>query len=1104
MSDEPVSCPGCGRPFPAGSGECPACAGTTAGPLDTLAIASPGLGRPGTILAGRYRLARQLGQGGMGEVFEAFDQELGEHVALKFLRPELHADPLASERFRREIKLARKVAHPNVCRVYDVGHAEIDGRHVAFLSMQLLSGETLAQRLARRGSLTPAEALPIVRQLAAGLAAAHEAGVIHRDFKPSNVMLVSASGEERAVITDFGLARSHGSDASVSTQAGDLVGTPAYMAPEQVEGKDITTATDVYALGIVLFEMLTGSRPFGGDTPFECALRRLREPPPPPRSLAPDLDPRWEAVILRCLAREPRDRPAVEAVVRALVGETSLPRGQRPKRRKLEWLAAALAVLAVLGGALLWRGSGRAGRARSGQPRPAVAVLGFVNLARDAGAAWLGNAFTETLGSEVAASQRLRQVSSEEVARLRADLGLAEVSTLAPATLARVRELTGADLVVSGVYTVFPGQAGARLISLQVSVQDTASGERRGGFAEKGTEGELFELVSRAGSRLREELTGGHGDPTVTTLGASFGGSQEAARLYAEGLVRLREFDVQAARELLEEAARLAPEAPLVHLALADAYASLAMSARAAESARRALELADRLSPEQRRLAEGRVAELARDWPRAIEIYAALVRDVPDSLDYGLRLGEAQLAAAKSAQALETAELLRRQLPLPLRDDPRLDILEARASYYLSDYKRQLEAAQRGERKARELGARLVEARAMDAAGSAQRLLGDLDGAMASLQKARAMYAAVGSRRNVARVLNSIGNVLFDRRDVPGAVEAYQQAADGFRAVGDRQTLALQLHNLAWPVYTVGDSVRARGHLEESVAILRELDDSKELTVALQKLGSVLLDLGDVAGARTALEESARVAHANGRRGTESAALAKLGEVLMAADRLSEARDAFARSAEILRQLPGLEAASKVQDMLPLCVDVEDGQAGTVLERLNQLAPTLLENIDPDNPIQLLGIFIRAQAMSGRVAEAGQTLTAVTAATQRSSNPRVAIRLAVERAFVARKAGDLAHARELASEAGRKARAGGFVPLELAARLEEALALQATGDRSAPSLLDGLRRDASAHGFLLVARKAAEARRPAPNAAAAGPGEAGGAPAARPRERGVE
>lgn len=1074
MSDRSGVCPGCGRLLPAAGGACPSCAGAAATPLATLVVTSAGLGAPGAVLAGRYRVVRTLGQGGMGEVVEAFDQELGEHVALKFLRPELHADPQASERFRREIKLARKVTHPNVCRVFDVGHAEIDGRHATFLSMQLLPGETLAQRLARCGRLAPAEALPIVRQLAAGLAAAHEAGVIHRDFKTSNVMLLAGSGEERAVITDFGLARGHGSDASVSTQAGELVGTPAYMAPEQVEGGEITTATDVYALGVVLYEMVTGARPFGGDTPFECALRRLREPPPSPRALAPDLDRRWEDVILRCLARDPCERPPVEAIVPALVGEASEVSRPRPGRRHVVWLALALAVVGLATGALMWRELRSTSRSRSGRVRPAVAVLGFVNLAQDAGTAWLGNAFSETLGSELAASERLRQVSGEEVARLRADLGLAEVSTLAPATLLRVRELTGADIVVAGAYTVFPGQAGApRVVTLQVSVQDTASGERRGGFAEKGTETELFELVSRAGARLREELTGGDGGATSTTLGASFGGSREAARLYSEGSARLHEFDVQAARELFEEAVRLAPEAPLVHLALADAYASLAMSDRAVESARRALALADRLSPKQRRLAEGRLAELERDWPRAIEIYAGLVRDVPDSLDYGLRLGDAQLAGGKSAQALATAEMLRDRLPPPLRDDARIDILEARAAYYLSDYTRQLEAARRGEQKARKLGARLVEARAMDAAGSAQRLLGDLDGAMESLQKARAMYAAVGSRRNVARMLNSIGHVLFDRRDLDGAIEAYRQAADGFREIGDRQNQAILLHNLAWPLFVRGDSARALEHVDESLAVLRQFGDNKELAVALQKRGAILLDRGGLAGARQALEEAADLARASGRRGTESAALATLGEVFVAADRLEEARAAFGRSAEILRQLPGLEAASRVQEVLSLCLDLEAGDAGKVLELLGPVATELSGPGDPEKLVQLLGVLVRAEAMTGHVDDADRTLGQLGEAAARSADPRVAIRLLIERAFAARHRGVPGQAREMAAEARNKARAGGFVPLELEARLEEALALRAVSDRSARQLLEALEKDARARGFLLVARKAA-------------------------------
>ncbi|MCU0293285.1 MAG: protein kinase [Thermoanaerobaculaceae bacterium] len=1079
MSDDRVPCTGCGQLLPAGSTRCSACGGPTAAPVETLVVASSVLGVAGAVISGRYRIVRPLGRGGMGEVVEAFDQELGEHVALKFLRPELHADARAGERFRREIKLARKVTHPNVCRVFDVGHAEIDGRHVTFLSMQLLGGETLAQRIDRVGRLSTAEALPLVKQMAAGLAAAHEAGVIHRDFKASNVMLLPGSGGERAVITDFGLARSHGSDASVATQAGDLVGTPAYMAPEQVEGHEITTATDVYALGIVLFEMLTGTRPFDGDTPFECALRRLREPPPLPRSLVPDLDPRWEAVILRCLARDPRDRCDVEEIVPALTDASKVVRRPGARRRLPLWAAAAGVAVAAAGGAVVWRALHRGGGVAVTSARPAVAVLGFVNLSQGADTAWMGNALAETLGSEVAASDHLRQVSGEEVARVRADLGLAEVSTLAPATLARVRNLTGADLVVGGAYLVYPGQAGQRLVSLQVSVQSTARGERAGGFKEEGSEQALFELVGRAGKRLREELSGAAGGVSAATLGASFGGSQEAARLYSEGLARLREFDPQAARDLLEDAARLAPEAPLVHLALADAYASLAQASRASESAGRALALADRLTAEQKRLVEGRVAELARDWPRAIAAYTGLVRDVPDSIEYGLRLGDAQLAAGQSAQALQTTELLHRQLPPPLRDDPRLDILEARAAYYLSDHTRQLEVARRAERKARELGARLVEARALDVAGSAQRMLGDLDGSMESLQKARAMYVAVGSRRNVARVLNSIANVLYERHDLPAAIDAYQQATDEFRAVGDLQNVGLELHNMTWAVLTTGDAARARRLGEESVAILRSLGDTKELTHALHKLGSVLLDQGDLAGARAAIEESIRLAAANGRKGSESAGHGKLADLLLHADELPAAREAYTRAAEILGQLPGLETSAKMLALLPLGVDLEDGRAAEVVKLMAPAVTAIPDDTDPDDLLSVLALLARAQAAAGLPDEAERTLARAAATARRSPNPRCSIRVEIERSFAFRQRGDPARARELAADARRKAEAGGFVPLALEARLEQGLASLAAGDPTARAELEKLGKDARSRGFLLIARKAS----PAPPAA---------------------
>ena len=325
----------------------------------------------GDVLAARFRIVRFIAAGGMGEVYEAFDEELRDAVALKTIRSDIARDEQSLKRFRREVLLARKVTHQNVCRTFDVfRHRRAspagDGDEVVFVSMELLAGETLAARLGR-GPLSSSETLPIVTQVAAALVAAHRAGVVHRDLKSSNIMLLPpvADTPPRVVVSDFGLAHgSIGAEVTLAETAAKVLGTPAYMAPEQIEGGPITPAVDIYAFGIVMFEMLTGVRPFSADTPVATALKRLYEPPPLVRALAPDLDPRWEEVIQRCLARQPADRfsEASDVVAALTATSVSLPHdpasvGRHRHTGHRRWLAVAgLGALAtIVAGVWLWR-----------------------------------------------------------------------------------------------------------------------------------------------------------------------------------------------------------------------------------------------------------------------------------------------------------------------------------------------------------------------------------------------------------------------------------------------------------------------------------------------------------------------------------------------------------------------------------------------------------------------------------------------------------------------------------------------------------------------------------------------------------------------------
>ncbi len=261
--------------------------------------------QPDIILAERFRIIRELGRGGMGTVYEAFDQQLESNVALKLMQPDLLSDSGGRDRFRREINLARKVTHPNACRIFDFFQHD----DLLFLTMELLWGETLKEHIRRHARMDVDSTTDIVLQVLEALSEMHRAGIVHRDLKTSNIILVPKDNKVRAVVTDFGLAVGlSGNDTFDLTQTGEVLGTPQYMAPEQLKKETITPATDVYAMGLVLYEMLTGELPLKGESPLTIAAKRISEDAPSPKILIPQLDRKWERIILQCLERNPKHR----------------------------------------------------------------------------------------------------------------------------------------------------------------------------------------------------------------------------------------------------------------------------------------------------------------------------------------------------------------------------------------------------------------------------------------------------------------------------------------------------------------------------------------------------------------------------------------------------------------------------------------------------------------------------------------------------------------------------------------------------------------------------------------------------------------------------
>ncbi|HEY2943204.1 MAG TPA: tetratricopeptide repeat protein [Vicinamibacteria bacterium] len=1094
----------------------------------------------GQVLAGRFRIVRFLAHGGMGEVYEAEDVEVRSPVALKTVRPEVAAEPQVIERFRRELLLSRRVTHPNVCRIFDVFHHRpepgAEDAPTIFLVMELLAGETLAARLRRQGRMSTEEALPIVVQMTAALAAAHRAGIVHRDFKSGNVMLVPTETQDtRTVVTDFGLARAVGAlDISTSslTGSGGMVGTSAYMAPEQVEGGDVTPAADIYALGVVIYEMVTATKPFVGDSPFSTALRRLKEPAPSPRLRVPDLDPVWEAVILRSLSRDPADRFArVEEVASALTGHASMavaPRQAPRRRRRVASVAAALVTIAVsslgylaaVGRKAQSPGYGTAALVAPFTARRSVALIGFKNLSGRDDAAWLSTALAEMLATELAAGSKLRTIPAENVARMKIDLTLADTESLGKDTLRLVRSNLGTDLVVLGSYLSLGRDSGGR-IRLDLRIQDAAAGETIASVAEVGTEAELFDLVSRAGSHLRERLgVEPLSAAEVQAVASSRPASGEALRLYAEGLASLRLLDARKARDLLEKAVAADPSYALAHAALAQAWSALGYDAKAKEEARTAFDLSSGLSREETLWIEARYRETAKEWPRAVEVYRSLVSLFPDNLDYGLQLASAQGSAGKANDALVTIASLRR-LRAPSSEDARIDLVEADAKNALSDYKSAQAAAARAVEKGREQHARLLVARALSRSGRILDELGDKQAAIAALEEARRIYTAaqdaagvartlvdlgfsrwtsgdpveaqkmydsalgifhrIGDQRGTAVALNSFAIFRWREGRVDEARRAWEQSLAAYREIGDRPGIARLLNNIAALVEMQGDLPRAASMYEEALATQREAGDRGAMAVALQNVGRIASERGDLGRALNNYDQALAINRATGERSSIASSLHRIAEVMYAEGNLTEARKKEEEALAILVQL-GEELFTPEARVALARVAIEEGRAAEAEAMARQAAQTFSKHKASDFEAAAQGLLADALLAQGKLAEARRAAARAMSLAGKSHSQRVRLSVAIVNARVraaGRSPADTAAAlrslQAVRAEAEKADRRGLSFEAQLALGEVELRAGQSAAGRAR---LEALEREATARGFRLVAGKAAALRAP--------------------------
>jgi len=812
---------------------------------------------------GHYRVLEQIGAGGMGLVFRASDQQLERDVAIKVLPPGMLADGAARKRFRREALALAKLNHPNIGTVYEFGSQE----GLDFLVMEYVGGVAVDARLAS-GPLTQKEVLRLGFQLADGLASAHEHGVIHRDLKPANMRLTE---DNRLKILDFGLAQfvrqetDLGITASISDSK-DVTGTLPYMSPEQLRGELTDQRSDIWSAGAVLYELVTGRRPF----PFSQVPRLIdaimNKPPEMPSVLNPKISPGLEVAILKCLDKDPERRYQFARELRVDLDRLTMPISQLPlgpipgaspislpTKRKTNIRAAAAVVAVVvllLAGALSYlhfRGKSQVAKpvALPLSRRHSVAVLDFKNSTSRPEAAWLSTALPEMLTTELAAGEKLRTIPGEEVAQMKINFSLPDSDTLSAQTLSQVSKTLGADLVVLGSYVALPDGK----LRVDLHLQDVAAGETLISVKETGEESDLFDLVSRAGNQVREKCDAGQvSSQDQAGVRAALPSTPQASRLYAEGLAKLRLGDAIAARDLLQRTVELDPNLALAHSALAAAWALLGYDEKARLSAKSAYELSASLSREDRLLTEARYRETSKEWDNAAESYRTLFGFFPDNLEYGLLLARAQTRGGKGKEALATVESLRR-LP-SAGDDARIDVAASEAWASLGDFKEGQASAVQAAQKARAQNARLLLARALYRQGFSLENLGDSAGAMSAVEEAGRIYQAVGDRYGYASTLEVTGQVLVDRGDYPGALGKFDHELAIAREVGNRKAEASALNNMANVLGQQGDAEQARKMYENAGAIFREVSDQNNYAATLINIAGIRQNEGDLAGAK--------------------------------------------------------------------------------------------------------------------------------------------------------------------------------------------------------------------------------------------------------------
>ena len=825
------------------------------------------------------------------------------------------------------------------------------------------------------------------------------------------------------------------------------------------------------------------------------------------------------------VVREVGEQHKEESLVVESISRSQLIVTRAEGRNGWTWVGlSALALVLALAGIVSYRARHRIKTANENPPtskvklRHSVAVLDFRNLTRQPENEWLSTALAEMLRTELAVGDQLRLVPGDQISQVGYDISWPAAATLSKTALGTLRSNLATDYVAAGEYAVV-GDGNKSQIRIDFRLLDTAGGDVLAQDTVTGNQADLFTLVFQAGARLRESLTvAGTSTEQEGQVRASLPSNSKAARLYVEGLAKLREFEAKIAADLLTQAVASDPKFAQAHAALGSAWQALGYDNKAKEETNKALGLAKSLRSEEQLSIEGQYRRLNHEWQRAIEIYRTLADLYPDNLDYTLKLAQTQQDSGAGNDGTATLESARR-LPSPLRNDPRIDILQAQILLDLGEFKKAAELATQAAEKGRQQHGRLVLAQALRTHSSASLWQGENAAAHADVDEAKVLFAAAGDLRSSAGAVYMNGRISYEEAKFEEARKRYEEALVVYRQIANLSQISLTTEMIGNVDYEEGKLLDAKRQYTEALAMYRQMDNKSRICSALGNLANTVDVLGELANAEKLQQEALQLfQELHDQRGVGST-LNNLGNVQAEQGKLAEAEKNYLLSLDLNKKinykagesypLLGLsdvayrrddmkaarqwtEQGLAVREELHITNQAEYSRAALAQVALEEgktaeaekMAAEAVQNLEkadvPDFTVSANAVLTLALLANGKLEEAQNAAQRGLAISAKLSGalPRFDAGIAAARADMS--GGKLSEAKNrltaLLTEASKK----GYLPYIFDLRLALAeLKMKSGQTAAAKTELISLQKDARAKGYLLVARKAAELNTPA-------------------------